>query len=99
MRSPLNGILDRFRPRHYGRKQPLVLINGLAEQAESWYRNRKYWSRFFEVYMPNIIAFEAEALHSKTSAREPISVEYLVHQLHTFLDQFVQTPPYRLVSS
>ena len=52
MRSPLNGLLDRIRPRHYGRKPPLVLINGLAEQAESWYRNRRFWGRFFDVHLP-----------------------------------------------
>ncbi|MFO0823712.1 MAG: alpha/beta hydrolase [Gemmataceae bacterium] len=99
MPTPFKGLLERFRPKHYSRKQPVVLINGLAEQAESWYRNRKYWSRFFDVHTPNILAFEGEAIHRKISAREPISVEYLVKQLHTYLDQFVQTPPYHLVSS
>jgi pimeloyl-ACP methyl ester carboxylesterase len=99
MRTPLNGLLDRFRPRHYGRKQHLVLINGLAEQAESWYRNRKFWSRYFEVHTPNILAYEGEALHRRIAAREPVTVDYLVSQLHTYLDQFVQTPPYHLVSS
>lgn len=99
MPSPLKGLLDRLRPKHYGRKQPLVLINGLAEQAESWYRNRKYWSRFFDVFTPNILAYEGEALHRRIAAKESITVEYLVRQLHTYLDQFVQTPPYHLVSS
>jgi pimeloyl-ACP methyl ester carboxylesterase len=99
MRSPLRGLFERLRPKQYGRRQPLVLINGLAEQAESWYRNRRYWSRYFDVYAPNILAYEGEALHRKISAREPISVEYLVQQLHTYLDQYVQTPPYHLVSS
>jgi pimeloyl-ACP methyl ester carboxylesterase len=99
MRSPLNGLLERFRPRQYGRRQPLVLINGLAEQAETWYRNRKFWTRFFDVHMPNILAYEGEALHRRIAAREPLSVDYLVQQLHIYLDQFVQTPPYHLVSS
>src|SRR5262245_27142369 len=99
MRSPIKGLLERLRPRHYGRRQPLVLINGLAEQAESWYRNRKFWSRYFDVYAPNIIAYEGEALHRRIAAKEPITVDYLVGQLHTYLDQFVQTPPYHLVSS
>jgi pimeloyl-ACP methyl ester carboxylesterase len=76
-----------------------VLINGLAEQAETWYRNRKFWSRFFEVHMPNILAYEGEALHRRVASREPLSVDYLVGQLHTYLEQFVQTPPYNLVSS
>jgi pimeloyl-ACP methyl ester carboxylesterase len=99
MHTPLNGFLDRFRPRHYGRKLPLVLINGLAEQAETWYRNRKFWGRFFEVHTPNILAYEGPALHRRISARQAITVDYLVGQLHTYLDQFVQTAPYYLVSS
>ena len=99
MRSPIKGLLERLRPLHYSRRQPLVLINGLAEQAESWYRNRKFWARYFDVYSPNILAYEGVALHRKIAAKEPITVEYLVQQLYTYLDQFVQTPPYHLVSS
>jgi pimeloyl-ACP methyl ester carboxylesterase len=96
---PLTGLIARLRPKHYVRRQPLVLINGLAEQAESWYRNRKFWSRYFDVFAPNILAYEGEALHRKIVAKEPITVEYLVNQLHTYLDQFVQLAPYNLVSS
>lgn len=99
MGSPLRGLLERLRPRQYGRRPPLVLINGLAEQAETWYRNRRFWSRYFEVHMPNIIAYEGEALHRRIAAREPIDVDYLVGQLYLYLDQFVQTPPYHLVAS
>jgi pimeloyl-ACP methyl ester carboxylesterase len=99
MPSPLRGLFDRLRPKHYGRKQPLVLINGLAEQAESWYRNRKFWSRYFDIHAPNILAYEGEALHRRIAGKMPITVEYLVEQFHTYLDQFVQTPPYHLVSS
>src|SRR5262245_162289 len=99
MRSPIKGLLERLRPRHYGRRQPLVLINGLSEQAESWYRNRKFWSRYFDVYAPNIIAYDGEALHRRIASKQPITIDYLVEQLHTYLDQFVQTPPYHLVSS
>jgi len=99
MRSPLNGLFERIRPRQYGRKQPLILLNGLAEQAETWYRNRKFWSRFFDVHTPNILAYEGEAFHRRIAAREPISIDYLVGQLYTYLDQFVQTPPYHFVSS
>ena len=52
MRSPIKGLIERFRPRQYGRREPLVLINGLAEQHESWFLNRRYWSRHFDVYLP-----------------------------------------------
>ncbi len=97
--SPLNGFLERIRPKQYGRRQPLVLINGLAEQAETWYRNRKFWNRYFEVYAPNILAYEGDALHRRIATKEALTVDYLVEQFHTFLFQFVQTPPYNIVSS
>lgn len=97
--APWNGLLERLRPKAYGRRQPLVLINGLAEQHESWFRNRRYWARYFDVYAPNILVYDGAALHRRIEAKEPISVEWLVGQLHTFLDQFVQNPPYHLVSS
>jgi pimeloyl-ACP methyl ester carboxylesterase len=99
MHSPIKGLLERLRPKLYARRQPLVLINGLAEQAESWYRNRKFWARYFEIHAPNIIAYEGEALHRRIASREPITIDYLVQQLHTYLDQFVQSPPYHLVAS
>jgi pimeloyl-ACP methyl ester carboxylesterase len=92
-------VLDRVRPKKYGRKHSMILLNGLAEQPESWYRNAKFWARYFDVYMPNLMAYEGPALHRRIQADEPITVDYLVEQLHTFVDQFVQTPPYYLVSS
>jgi pimeloyl-ACP methyl ester carboxylesterase len=99
MPTPFNDLFARLRRPLYGRRQPLVLLNGLAEQSESWYRNRKFWGRYFEVLTPNILVYEGEALHARIRRREPITVDYLVRQLHTYLDQFVQTPPYHLVSS
>ena len=38
-------------------------------------------------------------MHRRIRDGLPISVEYLVEQLHVYLDQFVQAPPYHLVSS
>ena len=91
MRSPIKGLFDRLRPRQYGRRAPLVLINGLAEQAESWYRNRKFWGRYFEVLAPNILAYEGDALPARIATKQPVTVDYLVGQFHTYLTQFVQT--------
>ena len=88
-----------LRPKRYGRKQHLVLINGLAEQNESWFRNLKYWSRFFEIHKPNILAYEGNAFHQRIEENLPITVDYLVEQLKLYLDQFVQNPPYHIVSS
>lgn len=99
MGSSWKSLFERIRPRSYGRKQSMVLLNGLAEQAESWYRNSRYWSRYFDVLAPNLLAYEGEALHRRIRDGLPITVDYLVEQLYVYLDQFVQTPPYHIVSS
>jgi pimeloyl-ACP methyl ester carboxylesterase len=91
--------LDHFRIHPYARRHPLILVNGLAEQAESWYRNQHFWRRYFDVHMPNMLVYEGAALHRRIAAGLPISVEYLVEQLHLYLESFVQTPPYHLVAS
>jgi pimeloyl-ACP methyl ester carboxylesterase len=93
------ALLDRFKTQPYARRPPLVLINGLAEQSESWFRNHAFWRRHFDVHMPNIIVYEGAALHRRIDEGLPIDVDYLVEQLHTYLESFVQTPPYHLVAS
>jgi pimeloyl-ACP methyl ester carboxylesterase len=99
MPASLKGLLERVRPKKYGRKPSLILLNGLAEQPESWYRNARFWDRFFDVHMPNLMAYEGEGLHKRIKSGQPVSVDYLVEQLHTYVTQFVQTPPYHIVSS
>jgi pimeloyl-ACP methyl ester carboxylesterase len=91
--------LDTRNPPSYARQRPLILINGLAEQAESWFRNAWYWRRAFDVHMPNILAYRGAALHRRIDDGLPISVEYLVEQLHQYLESFVQSPPYHLVAA
>jgi pimeloyl-ACP methyl ester carboxylesterase len=93
IRMPSLGTLFGRFPEH-ARKPPLVLINGLAEQAETWFRNLPAWRRHFEVLMPNIMAFEGQAFHERIHRGEPISIDFLVEQLHSYLHNFVQTPPY-----
>jgi pimeloyl-ACP methyl ester carboxylesterase len=46
-----------------------------------------------------MMAYEGDALHRRIREGLPITVDYLVEQLHVYLDQFVQTPPYHIVSS
>ncbi len=99
MSSTWQQWLERLRPKKYGRKPPLILINGLAEQAETWYRNLRFWRQFFDLYMPDIMAYDGEAFHRRISASQPIDVDYLVEQFHLFAEQFVQRPPYHLVAS
>src|SRR5215467_13963465 len=99
MFSHWKAWFDGWKPHGYARRSPLVLLNGLAEQAESWFRNDWYWRRRFDVHMPNILAYRGAALHRRIYAGLPISVDYLVDQLHHYLDSFVQTPPYQLVAA
>src|SRR5262245_53736882 len=82
----------------YARRPPLILVNGLAEQAETWFRNQRFWRRHFDVHMPNILAYDGTALHRHLDAGLPVTIEYLVEQLHLYLDSFVQTPPYHLAA-
>jgi pimeloyl-ACP methyl ester carboxylesterase len=83
----------------YARRQPLVLINGLSEQPESWFRNLRFWRRHFDVHMPNLLVYDGAALHRRIDEGLPISVDYLVEQLHEYLESFVQLPPYHLVAA
>jgi pimeloyl-ACP methyl ester carboxylesterase len=73
---------------------PLVLVNGLAEQSETWYRNVKPWREHFDVYIPHLAAYESAALHRRIATELPINVDYLVEQLRLYLDSFVAKPPY-----
>jgi pimeloyl-ACP methyl ester carboxylesterase len=91
--------LDQFKRNRYARRQALVLINGLSEQAESWFRNLPYWRRYFDVYLPNLLVYDGPGLHERIDAGLPITVDYLVEQLHLYLTHFVQTPPYHLVAA
>lgn len=87
------------RPPPYGRHHSLVLLNGLAEQPETWFRNQRFWQRYFAVSMPNLFAYDGNVLHQRIEAGLPISVDFLVGQLHQYLEEYVQTPPYHLVAN
>ena len=99
MVGKLQTWFDRFRPHPYARRQPLILINGLAEQAE------------ILVPQPPLLAAALRRPHAQHAGLRrprpapridqglPISVDYLVEQLHQYLIDFVQTPPYHLVAA
>ncbi|HLN32614.1 MAG TPA: alpha/beta hydrolase [Gemmataceae bacterium] len=99
MGDMLRSLMDYCRPNPYARRTPMVLVNGLAEQAETWFRNHCYWRRHFDVHMPNLLVYDGSTLHRRIGEDQPISVDYLVEQLYRYLDDFVQTPPYHLVAS
>lgn len=83
----------------YRTGEPLVLVNGLAEQSESWFANRPYWSRHFDVHVPELLVYDGEPLHRHLAAGGEVDAEYLVGRLSVYLDEFVQKPPYNLVGS
>jgi pimeloyl-ACP methyl ester carboxylesterase len=90
---------ERPPPAPYGRKPALVLVNGLAEQSETWFRNHRVWRRHFDVTMPNLFAYDGPVVHRRLEAGLPITIDFLVGQLHQHLEEFVQTPPYHLVAN
>ncbi|HUG69353.1 MAG TPA: alpha/beta hydrolase [Pirellulaceae bacterium] len=83
----------------YGRTQPLILINGLAEQGESWYPNRNVWQKHYDVHTPGVLVYGGPVMQGRLAERKPINVDYLTDRLCEYLDHFVQCPPYHLVAS
>jgi abhydrolase domain-containing protein 6 len=83
----------------YKRRMPLVLVNGLAEQPESWFPNRIPFSRHFDVKIPEILVYDGDALHQRIDSGGEVTVDYLAERLAVFLDNFVQRPPYHFVGS
>jgi pimeloyl-ACP methyl ester carboxylesterase len=77
----------------YGRKPPFVLLNGLAEQQETWFRNISSWGPYVEVFMPGILVFDGCTLQEKIRRDEELSVEYLVGELFTYITRFIQRTP------
>jgi abhydrolase domain-containing protein 6 len=90
----LPGMLN-----NYKRRTPLILVNGLAEQPESWFANRMHLTRHFDVKVPEILVYDGEALHRHIEAGGEVTVDYLADRLAVYLDEFVQRPPYHLVGS
>jgi pimeloyl-ACP methyl ester carboxylesterase len=83
----------------YRRRMPLVLVNGLAEQPESWFANRAALSRQFDLKIPEILVYDGDAFHEWIDSGGEITVDYLADRLGRLLDEYVQRPPYHLVGS
>jgi len=99
MNPSVRKLFDLHRLQEYRRPAPLIMVNGLAEQSESWFANRRFWSRHFDVKEPEILLYDGESLHRRIEADGAISVDYLTDRLTVYLDEFVQRPPYNLVGS
>jgi pimeloyl-ACP methyl ester carboxylesterase len=99
MLHTVRNILGFKRPDLYRHSTPLVLVNGLAEQGESWYRNREVWQRHYEVHAPGVLVYDGPVLQERLNKREPITVSFLTDRLAEYLDKFAQKPPYHVVGS
>jgi pimeloyl-ACP methyl ester carboxylesterase len=99
MNPSVRKLFDLHRLHEYRRPAPLILVNGLAEQSESWFANRRFWSRHFDVKVPEILVYDGESIHRRIEEGGEITVDYLAERLAVYLDEFVQRPPYFLVGS
>ncbi|MDQ2623140.1 MAG: alpha/beta fold hydrolase [Actinomycetota bacterium] len=96
-------LLNWLDPSHLiptrAKRAPLVLINGLAEQSESWFPNRDPLSRHFDVKEPEILVYDGDDLRDRIESGGDVTVEYLVERLARSLDQFDDRSPRHLVAS
>jgi abhydrolase domain-containing protein 6 len=99
MNSNVRKLFDLHRLREYKRPSPLILVNGLAEQSESWFANRRQLSRHFDVKVPEILVYDGDSLHRWIDGGGEVTIEYLADRLAYYLDEYVQRPPYNLVGS
>lgn len=99
MKPDVRKLFDLSRLHTYKRPSPLILINGLAEQSESWFANRSHWSRHFDVKVPELLVYDGDSLHKRIDEGGEVTVDYLTERLEIFLDEYVQRPPYHLVGS
>lgn len=99
MNSKVRNLFDIKRLTAYKRPSPLILVNGLAEQSESWFANRRQLARHFDVKVPEILVYDGDSLHRHIDSGGEVTVDYLADRLATYLDEFVQRPPYDLVGS
>ncbi len=83
----------------YRRARPVILVNGLAEQGESWYLNRTAWQKHYEVHSPGVLVYDGPVMQERMAGRLPINIDFLTDRLTEYLDRFVQSPPYHLVAS
>ena len=99
MNPKVRSFFDIQRLIGYRHQQPLILVNGLAEQSISWFANRRALMRHFDVKTPDFLVFDGDSLHRRIDSGEEITVDYLADRLATYLTEFVQQPPYHLVGS
>ena len=98
MHPSVRNLFDLHRLHAFKRTQPLILVNGLAEQSMSWFANRRPWGQHFDVKVPELLVYDGAPLHRHVDAGGEVTIDYLTDRLAQYLDEFVQRPPYNLVS-
>ncbi len=92
----IKQVLRHLIKTDFKKKPPIVLVNGVAEQYESWYFNIGPLAENFLVHVPNLYLFSAD---NYLRELQKVSVPWIADRLKTYLDSFVTTPPYYLVGS
>ncbi len=92
----LQKALGKLIKVNFRKKSPVVLVNGLAEQYESWFFNMTPLGEHFVVHCPNLFLYDSDAYLKEL---QQVSVDWVVNRLKQYLDSFAQTPPYHLVGS
>ncbi|MDG3003010.1 alpha/beta fold hydrolase [Paludisphaera mucosa] len=80
-------------------RTPLILVNGLAEQSESWFANERHLARRFDLRLPEVLDYDGEALHRWIDAGHDVTIDFLARRLEAYLDESVQRPPCHLAAS
>ena len=99
MNPSVRNLFDLHRLNAFDRSNPLVLVNGLAEQGESWFANRRSWARHYDLKIPQLIVYDGAPLHRHVDAGGLVTIDYLTDRLEQYLDEFVQRPPYNFVGA
>jgi pimeloyl-ACP methyl ester carboxylesterase len=99
MKPSVRNLFDLHRMHSYQRSTPLILVNGLAEQSESWFANRRLWAKHFNVKQPELLVYDGAPLHRHVDQGGQVTVDYLSDRLAHYLDEYVQHPPYNFVGS
>ncbi len=89
-------IMGQLIQSNFLKKQSVILVNGLAEQYESWFFNVGPLGKDFVVHWPNLYWYQNEAFHQEI---RQVSVPWVAKKLENYLNNYVQTPPYNLVGS
>jgi len=65
----------------------MVLVNGLAEQEQTWFANVRCWREHFEVHLPELTA--ATGACGTSRGPRPFSIDHLVAGLREYIDRNV----------